>query len=100
VTDEPSRFTPETRTAYTARVDELIAALRSHADLVLTLDASTVDDPAREASVLRLREAAETFDDAEWDWCGRYPLDVEYVEDDEDDDEDDDEEDELDDEDE
>lgn len=86
--DEPeSQWTAPAKEAYAARAEELIAALRDHAQLTLERTGRQAEGAQYVPSVQRLLRAAAAFDDAEFEWCGSFPLGIAADDDDDDDDE-------------
>ncbi|WP_345762123.1 hypothetical protein [Diaminobutyricibacter sp. McL0608] len=84
-----TQWTPSAKEAYAASVDQLIIALREHAQLTLDRSGRQVEHAPYSSSVERLFRAAASFNEAEFDWCGRFPLGLDADEsDDEDEDED------------
>lgn len=91
--DDPTQWTASARSTYERAAAELIESVRHHA-------AGTLERQGRQAefnsyfdSVDALRSAVSRFADAEFDWCGSFPLPPgigsEIDDDEEDDDEDD-----------
>lgn len=72
--DAGRQFTPETRERYAKAAEEFIAAVRLHVDLTLQMQGRQREIPPHLASSFALGDAARTFDDAEFDWCGAFPL--------------------------
>jgi hypothetical protein len=91
--DEGTQWTDDAKADYLRRADELRDALAAH---VATVSERTGRDSELEpyfTSADALKRAAAAFDDAEWDFCGSFPLEIELDEDEPDDDGDEDEED-------
>ncbi|MCL2515674.1 MAG: hypothetical protein FWD85_10765 [Microbacteriaceae bacterium] len=81
-----TQWTPAAREAYAARAEELFTALRDHVQLTLAQTGRDEDWPAYRASASELFRAAAALDDAEFDWCGNFPLLLDAEEPDDDDD--------------
>jgi len=92
VTDEDeaeTQWTAAAKSAYEARAEEFISALREHVRLTAERAGRQAEGAQYVPSVQHLVRAAAAFDDAEFDWCGSFPLGIASDEDeDEDDDED------------
>ena len=84
---EDTQWTPAARQAYSRRADQLADALRSHVAANLDRSGRDTDMGSYLASVKALREAVAAFDDAEFDWCGSFPLGFDADDEDEDQDE-------------
>jgi hypothetical protein len=92
-----TQWTRAAKEAYAARAEELFSALRQHVQLTLEQSGPEADWSRYRASSDELFHAASAFDDAEFDWCGSFPLmlDAEGLDEDDDDDESDDDEEEF-----
>jgi hypothetical protein len=76
-----TQWTPEARTSYGQRLEQLHTALDAHAALVLDRTGRDSEMKAYFASADRVKRAAAAFDDAEFDFCGSFPLQIEVDED-------------------
>lgn len=81
-----TQWTPAARDTYAARVEQLITALREHAELTLARSGRQAEHVAYFPSAIRLHQAAVDFDRAEFEWCGSSPLGVQSFEADDDED--------------
>src|SRR3954463_11210595 len=84
-----TQWTSSAKEAYAASVEQLIVTLREHAQLTLDRSGRQVEHEPYSSSAERLFRAAAAFDEAEFDWCGRFPLglDADEFEEEDDDDE-------------
>ena len=87
---EDTQWTPAAREAYSRRADELADAIRSHVAANLDRSGRVNEMESYLASVKALRHAVAAFDDAEFDWCGSFPLGFESDEDEDQDEREDD----------
>lgn len=69
-----TQWTPEAKDAYATRVEELIAALRDHVSSTLTRSGRQKELQPYFESGKRLMAATRAFNEAEFDWCGSFPL--------------------------
>ncbi|MDT5014960.1 MAG: hypothetical protein QOD39_1120 [Mycobacterium sp.] len=92
VTEPESQWTASAKEAYAARAEELVAALREHVKLTMGRSGRQSEHPHYFASTEEFFRAAAAFDDAEFEWCGTFPLrldsdeadgDIDYEEEDE-----------------
>lgn len=72
--DRDTQWTPAARNAHTARGEQLLRALREHVTLTLARSGRRAEDAGYFASTSRLQRAAAAFREAEFDWCGSFPL--------------------------
>ncbi|WP_157974060.1 hypothetical protein [Desertihabitans aurantiacus] len=72
--DLSTQWTAAARTRYVAAAETLIASLRSHVELTRERSGRQRELPDYFASVNRLETAAAAFQEAEFDWCGSFPL--------------------------
>lgn len=85
--DSETQWTAAARETYTARGKALLEALREHIAVTLDRSGRQAEHSNYIASAARLHDAASAFDEAEFDWCGSFPLglDPERWDDDDDD---------------
>lgn len=83
---QDTQWTAGARETYVRRADDLVEALRAHVAANLERSGHGKELEPYMASATKLRDLAAAFDDAEFDWCGSFPLGLE-TDDDEDDDE-------------
>jgi len=93
MTDEilpETQWTTAARDAYVARGEELLGVLRDHIALTLSRAGRQAEYADYTPSAARLHEVVAAFDEAEFDWCGTFPLglDADRWEDGDEDDED------------
>ncbi len=69
-----TQYTDASRDAYVRRAEELVAALWAHVDVVLSQKGLEREMPRYWESVTGLTDAASAFNEAEFDWCGSFPL--------------------------
>ncbi|GAA2027874.1 hypothetical protein GCM10009740_16940 [Terrabacter terrae] len=81
---QDTQWTDEAKVEYERRAVALIEALRSHVDATLALTGRQRELQPYFESADQVRSAARAFNDAEFDWCGSFPLAL--ADDDEDDD--------------
>jgi len=84
-----TQWTADARNAYVQRAEVLIAEIRRHVEATLQRQGRQAERRAYFESVKRLESAANAFNDAEFDWCGSFPLALAEVDEDEDDEVDD-----------
>ncbi|GAA1979339.1 hypothetical protein [Microbacterium pumilum] len=72
--ESETQWTTAAREAYSARGEELLNALREHIALTLTRTGRQAEHAQYVPSAAQLHAAAVAFDDAEFDWCGSFPL--------------------------
>jgi hypothetical protein len=87
--DLETQWTVEARNAYAQRAEVLIAEIRRHVEATLQRQGRQAESQAYFQSVKRLGSAANAFNDAEFDWCGSFPLSLADVDERDDWDEDD-----------
>ncbi|MDO8145641.1 MULTISPECIES: hypothetical protein [unclassified Isoptericola] len=80
-----TQYSEAAKDEYRRRADEFVAALREHVELVLTRKGREREIPEYFGSTTNLENAAEAFNDAEFEWCGSFPLALASTEDDDDD---------------
>ena len=87
--DENDRqFSEPARAAYAQRAEAFLEALQRHIDVNLSRKGRQRELEPYFASQSALFAAARSFEDAEFDWCGGFPLPLTPAEDDDDDDDD------------
>jgi len=72
--DVQRQWTDRARDTYAAQGEELIKALRKHIELTLARSDRHEAQAEYTQSAERLRRAAAGLDQAEFDWCGSFPL--------------------------
>ena len=72
--DLTTQWTTAARETYSARAEELITALREHMTLTLSHSGRQAEVAHYFPSSARLHQAAAAFDEAEFAWCGSFPL--------------------------
>lgn len=83
-----TQWTAEAKQAYERRAEDLVEALRAHVKANLTRSGRQKEFKAYFESGEALLDATREFNEAEFDWCGSFPLALRPDEDDDDDDED------------
>ena len=85
---EDTQWTSAAKARYEECANGFVEAVRDHVQLTLAREGRQREDALYFTSLTRLAEAGSTFADAEFDWCGTFPL---LSDDDDDDGEDEDE---------
>lgn len=80
-----TQYSEAAKGEYRRRADEFVAALREHVELVSMRKGREREMPQYIDSTTTLENAAEAFNDAEFEWCGSFPLALASTGDDEDD---------------
>jgi hypothetical protein len=89
--DADTQWTAEAQARYGQRAEDLVIEIRRHVDATLQRQGRQAERQLYFQSAERVESAAKAFNDAEFDWCGSFPLALADVEDDDawDDDEED-----------
>lgn len=84
---EDTQWTDKAKQAYERRADELMEALRAHLAANLNRRGRQKEFGAYFESAESLMDATRAFNEAEFDWCGSFPLGLRPDEDDDEDEE-------------
>lgn len=85
--DLASQWTDQARAVYQQRYEDAVAAMREHVEHTLSRQGRQTEMPQYFDSTERFHKALAQLDEAEFDWCGSFPLglDSSRYDDDEDD---------------
>lgn len=79
--DIDSQWTAAAQNTYAQRAEDLIAEIRRHVESNLRRQGRQAEMQLYFESGERLQAAAKAFNEAEFDWCGSFPLALREVED-------------------
>jgi len=80
--DDVTQWTEAARADYAQRAEDLIDELRRHVEHTLSRHGRQAELRTYFGSAEQLRRAVAAFNDAEFDWCGSFPVALRHLDDD------------------